>query len=51
MVRLKPREYQGPLDTPDDYLFAQRMCRLGNALSGDSRQRREEREEENKDRK
>lgn len=50
MVRLKPREYQGPLDTPDDFLFAERMCKLGNALSGYYRQRKEK-EEENKDRK
>lgn len=42
MVHLKPREYEGPLDTPDDYLFAERMCRFAQALAGSSKKKEKE---------
>ena len=39
---LRPKEYEGPLDTPDDFLFAERMCALARALSGSSKKKEEE---------
>ncbi len=39
---LRPREYDGPLDTPEDYEFMRAMCRFAQAF-----QRKKEEEENN----
>ena len=41
----KPREYEGPLDTPDDFAFAEFMCRYAKSLTRPSKKREEEQEE------
>ena len=33
---LRPREYDGPLDTPEDYAFADFMARLARSYRGKS---------------
>lgn len=39
---LRPREYDGPLDTPEDFEFMRAMCRFARAF-----QRKKEEEEDN----
>ncbi len=34
---LKPREYDGPLDTPEDFAFAEAMCRFAKSLTKPSK--------------
>lgn len=32
-ISMKPREYEGPLDTPEDFAFAEAMCRFAKSLT------------------
>lgn len=32
-MSMRPREYEGPLDTPKDFAFAEAMCRFAKSLT------------------
>ena len=39
---MKPREYEGPLETPEDWAFAEAMARLARGLANPKGKRENE---------